>query len=92
MLASGQKENINDGIVTIFQDATLYSITGDKGLSEYYSLSDKRHIYLVVSKGEVCINNIMVGNRDGVFIQDEKEIEFILQGESEVILLDLPNL
>ena len=92
VLASGQKEKINDGIVTILQDASLYSITGYKGYSEYYSLSDKRHIYLVVSKGEVCINNIMVGNRDGVFIQDEKEIEFILQGESEVILLDLPNL
>ena len=92
ILASGQKEKIDDGIVTIFQDATLYSITVDKGLSEHYSLSDKRHIYLVVSKGEICINNIMVGNRDGVFIQDEKELVFISQGESELILLDLPNL
>ncbi len=92
VLASGQKEKIDEGIVTIFQDTTLYSITGDKGLSEYYSLSDKRHIYLVVSTGKVYINNIMVSNRDGVFIQDEKEIEFIFQGESEVILLDLPNL
>ena len=92
VLASGQKEKMDDGIITIYQETTLYSITGDEGHVQNYSLSDGRHIYLVVSKGGVSINNKIVGNRDGVYINNEQQIEFIFQGECEVILLDLPVL
>ena len=91
ILASGQKGNMDMGIITIYQDTTIYSITGDKTHPEKFSLQDDRHIYLVVSKGDVSINDIMVKNRDGAYIKDERELEFIFQGESEMILLDLPS-
>ena len=92
ILASGQKGNMDKGIITIYQNTTIYSITGDKTHSAKFSLKDNRHIYLVVSKGNVTINDIMVNNRDGVYIKAERELEFIFQGESEMILLDLPSL
>ena len=91
-LASGQKENMDDGIITIHQDATLYSITGDERCPQKYSLFENRHIYLVVSKGNVMINDNLIGNRDGVYINNEKQLEFIFQGTSEMIFLDLPYL
>ena len=91
-LASGQKENMDDGIITIHQDATLYSITGDERCPQKYRLFENRQIYLVVSKGNVMINDHLIGNRDGVYINDEKQLEFIFQGTSEMIFLDLPYL
>ena len=33
----------------------MYSITGNKDKSEYFYLSDDRHIYLVLSKGDISI-------------------------------------
>ena len=92
ILASGQKGNMDKGIITIYQDTTIYSITGDQTHSAKFSLKDDRHIYLVVSKGDGSINNIKVNNRDGVYIKAERELEFIFRGKSEMILLDLPSL
>ena len=83
---------MDDGIITIYQDTTLYSITGCADQTQCYTLSNRRHIYLVVLKGDVIINNIKARNRDGVYIINEKELEFIFEGESEMILLDLPAL
>ena len=34
----------------------------------------------------------MVMNRDGVYINNVEELEFIFQGDYKLILLDLPNL
>ena len=91
ILASGQKGKMDKGNITIYQDTTLYFITGDQTHSANFSLINNRHIYLVVSKGDVIINDIMVNNRDGAYINDEQKLEFIFQGESEIILLDLPK-
>ena len=92
ILASGQKVNMDDGIIKIYQDATLYVITGETDHMQHYHLLDGRHMYMVVSKGGVSVNNNIVGNRDGIYIKNEKELEFIFQGEGEMILLDLPSL
>ena len=51
ILASGQKGNMEKGIITIYQDITIYSIKGDKTHSAKFSLKDKRHIYLVFFLG-----------------------------------------
>ena len=55
-----------------------------------YDLDFKRHIYFVVSKASVRINDIQVDLQDGVRVIEEQEIEFIFQGDSELIILDLP--
>ena len=57
-----------------------------------YELKPDRHFYLVVSKGSVDINTLQVDERDGVSIIDERDLNFIFQGDSELIILDLPNI
>ena len=57
-----------------------------------YTLEEDSQIYLVVTKGNVVINANQIGLQDGVYVKEEKELEFIFQGDSELILLDLPNL
>jgi redox-sensitive bicupin YhaK (pirin superfamily) len=57
-----------------------------------YVLEPDRQIYLVVSKGSVNINAIRANKRDGVRIIYERNLNFIFQGNSELIILDLPNI
>ena len=92
VLASGQKEYKESGIVTINQDTTLFFIKGDGDNPHSYSLAAGRQLYLFVTSGNVIIHDIHIGCREGVFIKNEKKLEFIFQNDSELILLDLPNL
>ena len=65
-------------------------MTGDINDNFKYELEPDRHIYLVVSKGSVNINTLQVNERDGVSIINERNLEFIFQCDSELIILDLP--
>ena len=75
VLATGQKEIMNSEIITLYQNATLYSVLGDAHNPTKIDLAPNRQMYLVICKGEVTINSESVGNRDGVFIKNEEEIE-----------------
>ena len=83
---------IRNDMLRVFPIPRIQDATGETGSSQQYSLSGNRCIYLVVSKGNVIINDIVAGNRDGVYINNEKQLEFIFQGDAEMIFLDLPNL
>ena len=89
-IASGEKKFKDSKILNIYQEATLYIAKGCVNDSFKYDLEFKRHIYFVVSKGSVRINDIQVDLQDGVRVIEEQEIEFIFQGDSELIILDLP--
>ena len=67
-------------------------MNGDINDNFKYELEPDRHIYLVVSKGSVDINTLQVDERDGVRIIDERDLNFIFRGDSELIILDLPNI
>ena len=71
---------------------TLYVMNGDINDNFKYELEPDRHIYLVVSKGSMKINSLQANERDGVRIIDEKNLNFIFRGDSELIILDLPNI
>ena len=67
-------------------------MTGDINDNFKYELEPDRHIYLVVSKGSVNINALQANERDGVRIIDAQNLNFIFRGDSELIILDLPNI
>ncbi|SVD91784.1 uncharacterized protein METZ01_LOCUS444638, partial [marine metagenome] len=91
-LASGEEKFKNSQILNIHQDATLYVLNGEIDDNFKHELEPERHIYLVVAKGSVDINAHQANERDGVRIIDERNINFIFQGDSELIILDLPNI
>ena len=91
-LASGEKKFKSSQILKIHQDVTLYVMNGDINDNFKYELEPDRHIYLVVSKGSMKINALQANERDGVRIIDEKNLNFIFRGDSELIILDLPNI
>ena len=91
-LASGEKKFKSSQILKIHQDVTLYVMNGDINDNFKYELEPDRHIYLVVSKGSMKINALQANERDGVRIIDEQNLNFIFRGDSELIILDLPNI
>ena len=91
-LASGEEKFKSSQILKIHQDATLYVMNGNVNDYFKYVLEPDRQIYLVVSKGSVNINAIRANKRDGVRIIYERNLNFIFQGNSELIILDLPNI
>jgi redox-sensitive bicupin YhaK (pirin superfamily) len=52
------------------------------------SNGQSRHIYLVVAKGNVTVNGIELGPRDGAAIKDEAELKFEASDDAEIVLLD----
>ena len=91
-VASGEGKFKNSQMLNIHQDTTLYVMNGAINDDFKYELKPDRHIYLVVSKGSVNINTLQVNERDGVRIIDELYLNFIFRGDSELIILDLPNI
>ena len=67
-------------------------MNGDINDNFEYELEAERHIYLVISKGSVNINALQANERDGVRIIYEQNLNFIFQGDSELIILNLPNI
>ena len=91
-LASGEEKFKHSQMLKIHQDTTLYVMNGTINDDFKYELEPDRHIYLVVSKGSVNINVLQANERDGVRIIDKKNLNFIFRGDSELIILDLPNI
>ena len=91
-LASGEEKFKHSQMLKIHQDTTLYVMNGSINDNFKYELKPDRHIYLVVSKGSVNINKLQVNKKDGVRIIDELYLNFIFRGDSELIILDLPNI
>ena len=89
LLASGGEKFKSSQILKIHQDATLYVMNGVINDNFKYELEPDRHIYLVVSKGSVNINVLQANERDGVRIIDERNLNIIFQGNSELIILDI---
>lgn len=87
-LASGRPGHEN--ALTIFQDATFFGVTLGAGQSVTHALEPGRRAYLVAVRAPVAINGESAPARAGVAVTGETTIEIVAQGETEVVLLDLP--
>jgi quercetin 2,3-dioxygenase len=77
------------GSLKIHQDAVLYSGLFEAGQRVVYALDQGRGTWLHVISGEVKMSTITLGAGDGAGISEEAAVEFLVQEETEVLLLDL---
>ena len=89
ILASGEKKYKNSDILKIYQDASIVRINGSQG-SLNYKLDKKRHVYFVLSKGKIFIDETEINERDGIYINGLNEINFDFKKTTEIILVDMP--
>ncbi len=75
-----------EGSVTIHQDVRLYATLLD-GEEVQHQFASGRHGWLHVARGRVTVNEIELGEGDGLEISEEKEIR--IAGQGEVLLFDL---
>ena len=69
-------------------DARVLGATVKKGETLEYELGAKRHAYLVPALGNVEINGIQVGPRDGVAIEKEEKVTVKALEDAEIVLVD----
>ena len=87
-LASGRQEP--GDALTIYQDAALMGATLRAAQSVRHALGPDRRAYLVPARGNVAVNGVEVGPRDGVAISHEPEVVIQAAEECEILLMDLP--
>ena len=89
-LASGFDSDQAAGALPIRQDARVLGATLLAGATTSYELASGRNAYLVVAKGAAAVNGIALGERDGAAIRDEAIIQIAAEGDSEIVLVDVP--
>jgi redox-sensitive bicupin YhaK (pirin superfamily) len=79
----------SDGAVKIHQDTEIYSTVLQSGESSTYPIRPKRHLWVQIVKGEVCLNGHLLYGGDGAAISDEETLILQAQQESQILLFDL---
>lgn len=85
VLASGYSED--EEALNIATSAKVLGATLEKGKKLEYHLKNKLG-YLVLAKGQIKINNIVINHQDGLAIKNEEKLEIIGLEESEIVLVD----
>lgn len=87
-VASGFAEDQQDGALPIRQDARVLAATLIKGQSAELKLQANRYAYVAVAKGQVSVNGVTLGPRDGAAITDETSVVILASIESEIVVVD----
>ena len=88
VLASGETQYAKSDILKINQDASIIKINGSNDHLSY-QIRNNRHVYFVLVKGKIKINNHEINERDGVYIINENKINFNFIENSEIIMVDM---
>jgi len=54
-----------------------------------YAIRDRHDLYVVLSRGEVLVNGLRLGQGDGVAVSDEAELRFEALSEADVVVAEL---
>jgi len=87
-LASGRTGH--DGALVIYQDAALHGGRLESGTEARHALGPGRAAYLVATVGEIEVNGIRAGTRDGISVSGEEAITIKALQDSEIVLVDVP--
>ena len=83
--------NANDEGVWIHQDAWFHLANFDKGFEASYNIKKSGNgVYAFILKGEVIINGIEVGTRDGLGLWDLDALQIKASTDAEFLLMDVP--
>ena len=85
MLVSGN----DDAPLQIHQDARIYTGTFKDQTALNHII--KGQAYLLVSKGDIKIDDIKASKGDGIAIKDENEITFECHPNTEIIIIEVPG-
>ena len=86
LLVSGS----NDAPLQIHQDARIYTGRFNKKTTIDHLI--KGQAYLLVSNGNITIDNINASKGDGIAIKEENNISLQCQPDTEIILIEVPGL
>jgi redox-sensitive bicupin YhaK (pirin superfamily) len=76
-------------IAFIYQDAKMYAGRLARQ-SVHHELDPVRKGYLHVAKGEVTVGNVLLQTGDALLISSERELNFDVSEQAEVLFFDLP--
>ena len=85
LLVSGN----DDAPLQIHQDARIYTGTFKDQTTLNHII--KGQAYLLVSKGDIKIDDIKASKGDGIAIKDENEITFQCHPNTEIIVIEVPG-
>ena len=80
------------GTLKIDQDAQIYVSSLAAGTELKHSTQPHRKTYLFTIEGEVAVNGVKLAGGDQARIADESELKIKATKDSEIILLDVPEL
>lgn len=86
VLASGRRGD--DDALPIRADARVLGASVKAGEQVTYTLEAGRHAYLGLAKGEVEVNGVRVGARDGAAIKDVETLTVTASQDAEIVLVD----
>jgi len=78
-----------DGSIAIRQDAKLFAARASRDESYAYPLSEDRHAWIQVARGNVTVNGKELSAGDGLSASREKELSIRAAKGSEFLLFDL---
>lgn len=83
--------NSDDDGVWIHQEAWFHMGDLSRGTNLTYSLNGKHHgVYLFILEGEVKVVDHVLGRRDALAIQNEKEISIQAALDAKMLLMEVP--
>lgn len=82
-------EDGSDGSVAIQQDARLYAAILDRDSTIEHTLTENRHVWLQVARGNVNINGHDLTQGDGGALSGERSLKILSSDEAELLLFDL---
>lgn len=88
VLADGRAD-ADANALPLYADGAVMVGTVAAGQIVRQALAPGRAAYLVPATGEITVNGIKVGTRDGVTITDETEIVIAAESDAEIVLVDV---
>ncbi len=75
--------------VTLAQDAYLYAGRFEAGAAWQHTFVAGRCAYLQLARGELLVNGIAMQEGDGLFVEQETQLDLLAEHAVEVLLFDL---
>jgi quercetin 2,3-dioxygenase len=78
-----------ENALKIHQDVGLYASVLEAGESVEYPISENRHAWIQVVKGEIDVNDRTLKTGDGAAVSEETNLQISAQSSAEFLLFDL---
>ena len=81
--------NSSNDSLQIHQDASIYLSKFDESQQIVQSLAPQRHAWLQVLRGQITLNDQLLGTSDGAAVSEESQLTITAETNSEIMLFDL---